>query len=208
MDQSRRSHTPATGLAGGISTVLQTPWLWVTISIAAISNVTLHGPLHVALPFLIGDTMGQGIGSLGFIYSMLALGSIVSTVWFAQSSHAHPRGPIAYVAWATSGLLVAGFALPLPVLILGLLAAAIGALLSFFGLIWINTIQELVPNEFLGRVSSIDSFGSFVLLPIGYLAVGSLTDSFGSRAVFLASGLLSVLFVLMGLAHPKIRSLH
>jgi len=195
------------GLGEGIAIVIRTPWLWVTILIAAFSNITLHAPLQVALPFLISGSLRQGIGSLAFVYSMLALGSIVSTVWLGHTAKIQSRGLIAYGAWATSGLLLVSFGLPLPLSVLGLIAAVIGGLLSLFGLLWLNTMQELVSNEFLGRLSSIDSVGSFLLLPIGYLVIGRLTDSFGARSVFLVCGLITCLLVLLGLAHPAIRKL-
>jgi MFS family permease len=43
-------------LREGIGTVLGTPWLWITILVSALSNVTLAGPYSVALPFLIDNT--------------------------------------------------------------------------------------------------------------------------------------------------------
>ncbi|MFN8566473.1 MAG: hypothetical protein U0Z44_02885 [Kouleothrix sp.] len=42
-----------------------TPWLWVTITLAALGNVTAGGPLAVALPFLIKNTLKADVGLLG-----------------------------------------------------------------------------------------------------------------------------------------------
>jgi len=78
---------------------------------------------------------------------------------------------------------------------------------SFFGLIWTNTLQELVPREVLGRVSSIDYLGSFVLLPVGYGVAGWATEQFGAPAMFVGGGALTAALAALGLAHPAIRHL-
>jgi DHA3 family tetracycline resistance protein-like MFS transporter len=81
------------------------------------------------------------------------------------------------------------------------------ASLNVFNLIWINTLQELVPHELLGRVSSIDFLGSFVLLPVGYGLAGWAIDLLGAPEVFIIGGTLTVLLSLLGLMHPAIRNL-
>ena len=62
-----------------------------------------------------------------------------------------------------------------------LAAAAIinGAALESFGLVWTHTLQDRIPANLLGRVSSIDSLGSFALLPVGYAVAGWATDRLG-----------------------------
>ncbi len=65
----------------------------------------------------------------------------------------------------------------------------------------------MVPRDLLGRVSSIDLLGSFVLLPIGYGLAGWATDLLGAPMVFLIGGAASVVLALLGLAHPAIRNL-
>lgn len=73
-------------------------------------------------------------------------------------------------ALAGLGMQIIGLSLPLPVIPLA--AAASGAALEAFGVIWANTLQELVPGDKLGRVAGIDNLGSFVLLPIGFALAG------------------------------------
>jgi len=75
------------------------------------------------------------------------------------------------------------------------------------GLIWTNTLQELVPGEKLGRVSSIDALGSFVLLPVGYAVAGWATDRMGAAPVFTIGGIAVAVLGLAGLLHPAIRRL-
>jgi DHA3 family tetracycline resistance protein-like MFS transporter len=65
----------------------------------------------------------------------------------------------------------------------------------------------MVPGDMLGRVSSIDALGSFVLLPIGLALAGWGTDRLGAPTVFLIGGLGIILIVLLALSHPAIRDL-
>jgi DHA3 family tetracycline resistance protein-like MFS transporter len=66
-------------------------------------------------------------------------------------------------------------------------------------------MQELVPGEMLGRVSSIDQLGDWSLLPLGYVLTGLATDRFGPSLVFLIAGLFNILLAVIALAVPAIR---
>lgn len=65
-------------------------------------------------------------------------------------------------------------------------ALAMGAVL--IGLIWVNAIQEKVPRQLQGRVSSIDYLGSSLLGPAGYLVGGWVTPWLGLALVFVIGG--------------------
>ncbi len=102
-------------------------------------------------------------------------------------------------------MIVYGLPVPLGVI----LAAALveGATTIIFGLIWLNSLQELVPGNLLGRVSSIDNLGSYVLLPVGYALAGVLTDKIGPAWVFIVGGIATACLAGIGLLHPAIRGL-
>jgi hypothetical protein len=68
-------------------------------------------------------------------------------------------------------------------------------------------LYELVPNEKLGRVASVDLLGSLGLLPPGYVLAGLLSDHFGPTSVFLFGGLLMVLLNIVPLFLRDIRAL-
>ncbi|OGO16541.1 MAG: hypothetical protein A2Y93_15430 [Chloroflexi bacterium RBG_13_68_17] len=199
--------TALADLRDGLSLVLASPWLWITIALFAFTNVALSGPRAVALPFLIQENLGAGVEALGLISSSAAAGSMVGTVWLGRYARLRRRGLVGYLCTAVTGLsfFVFGLAVPLSVII-G--AAFVGGLsISMFGLIWTNTLQELVPGEKLGRVSSIDALGSFVLLPVGYAVAGWATDLVGAPLVFAVGGAVTTLLALAGLLHPAIRHL-
>ena len=98
-----------------------------------------------------------------------------------------------------------GFHLPLWVLIIAALINGIA--LQFGGLAWTHLLQEKVPNEQLGRVSSIDAMGSMSLMPMGMALAGWATATFGPALVFIAGGALTALAGIAVILHPAIREL-
>jgi hypothetical protein len=87
------------------------------------------------------------------------------------------------------------------------LAMIYGMSFAVGGLVWTNTLQAMVPPERLGRVSSIDALGSFVLMPAGFALAGRLTDVLGPAQVFILGGVATIGLVVLGLLHPAIRRL-
>lgn len=73
--------------------------------------------------------------------------------------------------------------------------------------IWVTLLHKLVPNDKLGRVSSIDLLGSLCLLPISYLIAGILTDHIGPSWVFFAGGILNLILSAIALSVRDIRNL-
>ena len=194
-------------LREGFDTVLASTWLWITITVAALSNITYSGPFIVALPFLVKDNLHANIKLLGLLYTMAALGSVIAAVWLGKSVKIRHRGITAYWALITSGLAILILGLPISTFVALLAALIHGLTIAIFGLIWTNTLQELVPSQILGRVSSIDYLGSYVFLPIGYGIAGWAIDQIGAPLVFVLGGSLTTLLAVLGLAHPEIRNL-
>jgi hypothetical protein len=59
----------------------------------------------------------------------------------------------------------------------------------------------------MGRVSSVDMLGSFVLLPVGFALTGWLVDAIGVAAVFITCGAITAIVCALALLHPVIRKL-
>lgn len=161
----------------------------------------------VSLPFLVKDTLAADVDALGLIYFASAVGSLVAPLWLGRATHLRHRGVLAYGASLLSGAAALAFGLPIGLISLLTMALINGAGITVFSLIWINTLQELVPRERLGRVISIDMLGSFVLLPIGYGVAGVATDAFGAATVFVIRGALTVALIGAGLLHPAVQGL-
>ena len=194
-------------LRQGFGAVSMIPWIWVTILIYGFVNMSEASPRAVAMPFLIKNDLGGDVALLGIFGTVFSLGFVAGAILLGQFKRLRKRGLIAYLTPLTQGiiLLFFGFTFPIPVLIASMFIY--GFTYSVFGLIWNNTLQEMVPHELLGRVYSIDALGSFVFLPIGFALAGWGTDLFGAPTVFLIGGFSTIALALLGLSHPAIRSL-
>ncbi len=104
------------------------------------------------------------------------------------------------------GLLVVSMAVPLPAILLLAAAAGIGMANTVLGLAWTSSLQELVPGDKLGRVSSIDFLGSSLLEPIGLAVGGWALPVLGVTWLFALGGTLQTLLIGMGLLHPQVRA--
>jgi MFS family permease len=195
----------------GVEVVRNASWLSITIVIASLGNITLSAPFAIALPFLVKGHLGGGIGSLGLIYSLLAAGTIggtiLGTVWLERTSGLRARGLFAYGLWIAGGLLIAVFGLPVSIYTVAPAAFLIGVAFGVPNLIFMTTLQELIPAKLLGRVTSIVTLGSFALIPIGSALVGWATDHAGAPTIFILSGILTALLASLALLHPVIRNL-
>jgi MFS transporter, DHA3 family, tetracycline resistance protein len=195
----------------GVEVVRKSSWLWITIVIASLGNITLSAPFAIALPFLVKDHLHGGVGSLGLIYSTISAGAIVGTilgtVWLERTSGLQARGLFAYGLWIAGGLLIVVFGLPVTIYAVVPAAFLVGAAFMVPNLIFMTTLQELIPGKLLGRVMSIVTVGSIALVPVGSGFVGWATDRVGAPTIFILSGILTALLAALALMHPVIRNL-
>ena len=195
----------------GVEVVRKSSWLWITIVIASLGNITLSAPLAIALPFLVKNHLHGGVGALGLIYSTISAGSIVGTilgtVWLERTSGLRARGLFAYGLWIAGGLLIVVFGLPVSIYAVAAAAFLVGAAFIVPTLIFMTTLQELIPGKVLGRVMSIVTVGSVALVPVGSGLVGWATDHVGAPTIFILSGVLTASLAALALMHPVIRNL-
>ena len=191
----------------GFKVVFASSWLWITIALFGFINAASAGPMSTSLPFLVKENLHQEVGVLGLFTSMSSAGFVLGALWLGRLTKIRYRGLFAYISTLMTGVCVATFGLTQFIPILAAAAFVNGIFMSFFGLIWTNSLQELVPRHLLGRVSAIDSLGSFVLLPIGFAVAGWATDLIGAPWVFTVGGTLTISLALLGLLHPAIRGL-
>ena len=195
-----------TDLREGFRYVAGSAWLWVTILVFSLVNIFVSGVTVVLLP-LLAEARFAGAVSLGWLLSGVAGGALLSSVVLSQLGKLRRRGLLAYLGVAVSGLALAGLSFA-PQVAWGVAATGIvGASITVFSVVWETTMQELVPDEVLGRVVSIDMLGSFALMPPGFLLTGYLAEFFDVGQVALWYGGATVLLALLGLLVPAVRQL-
>ena len=198
-------------VAEGLVYVRGSRWLWVTIFSAAIGNIGFMATLAVAMPKLVHDVYGQGAWLLGLIESIGAVGSIVALLLVGQATRVKKRGLLAYLSLSLSCLGILIFGLPFPradaPVIASLASMMVGFGLAFFNTIWFTVLHETIPSEKLGRVISLDTLGSFAMIPVGEAVGGILTDRLGPAKVFIVFGLFNLVNVLIPLLVRDVREL-
>jgi len=204
---SEQKATPIANIREGLRTVTASPWLWVSILVFAGVNVTEAGPRNIALPFLIHDHLGLNVEALGLVASVFSIGSVTGAVVLGRARKLRRRGLLMYGATALGGLTVVLYGLAPNLAVLLGVAVIYGVTWSSVSLVWANTLQEMVPQEKLGRISSIDALGSFVLMPVGFALAGVLTDRIGPAQVFIIGGCATMALAILGLLHPGVRKL-
>ena len=163
----------------GLGTVFGTPWLWITIAVAGISNITYAGPMGVALPFLIKNHLHAQVGVLGLFYTSMSLGAVLTAFWLGRYTRIRKRGLKLYGVWMLIGIMVV--LIGLPISIPGVLVAAfvIGGANTALSLIWVNHFRNRFRMSCLGHIYSVDFLGSSLLEPVGYAVGGWATELFG-----------------------------
>ncbi len=194
----------------GLRYILDSPWLLMTIIVLAIGSLGSSGPLAVALPKLIHDAYQQGVWLFGAVGTSIGIGWIASTFFVGQVHFKWP-GRTAFLMRSVASFAFIFLGLPLPHASEPYIAITVGILFGFgtgtLQTIWVTLLHKLVPNDKLGRVSSIDLLGSLCLLPISYLIAGILTDHIGPSWVFIAGGILNLILNSIALSVRDVRNL-
>jgi len=190
----------------GVVFTFSLPWLWITILVFAFANATYAGPLIVAMPLYVRNVLLADAGVFGLINASNGIGEIVGGILLGQL-RLRRIGIAMYVAAAFGSLWLAMYGL-LPIYpVLLLYGVGLGMGFIGFGVLWDTAVQRHVPHALLGRVGSVDGFGSILLLPLAPLAAGALVEQFGPAAVLAGGGLLSTALCVFPLLVPSIRQL-
>jgi hypothetical protein len=180
----------------GVAFVRATPWLWATLVSAMLSLLVFVGPEQALLPFLVKNRLELGADALGAIFAVGGVGSVLTAIAVGQLGQPRRRVTVMYASWSVGVLLIAGFGL-MTELWHALLLSAVGASLFELGqIIWTTMLQQLVPRELLGRVSSLDWLVSIGLVPVSFALTGPVAAAIGPEKTLVLGGTVGA--VLMG----------
>ena len=192
-------------IVAGARYVASIPWLWVTILLAALVLMLVMAPYQALMPQLVKDNFGRGVGSYGLIFSFQAAGMVLGTIVFGQTNPRRHRVVITYVAWAINDVCTIFFALSHQYEIALALVFVRGALIAYGIAIWETVLMELVPENRLSRVISLDFFGSLGLTPIGYALAAVLATVVAPSAIIVAGASIAMVLWLAPLTLRSVR---
>ena len=195
----------------GLVYVRSFTWLWVTTLDASIVNIGITAALSVATPKLVHDVYGQGAWLFGLISATGAIGSVIALLLIGQATRLKKRGLLSYLSMAVSSAGLVLFGLPFPrgaePVVASLASVLVGFGLAFFNTVFFTVLHETIPSDKLGRVISLDTLGSFAMIPLGDALGGILTDRLGPAFVFIFFGLFNLVNALIPLLVREVREL-
>lgn len=208
---AKRVTSPLTDLRDGWREVRSRTWLWTMILSFSAFQLAYFPALTVLGPEIARKHLGGAPAWASIITGELVGGIIGGAVAFRMR---FPR-PLLFACLASVPIVVQliGFALGWPLTALVICAMFGGVGFAIGDMIWITTLQRLIPIESLSRVSSFDWLGSLALNPLGYALVGPLSALIGERRTMgYAAALLAVAVILpltvpgvVGLRLPPIK---
>jgi MFS family permease len=193
-------------VADGIRYVAGVPWLWVTISLAALIVMVAFAPYQALLPKLVQEHFHLGVGAYGTLFSLQAVGMVVGALLFGQINPRRHRVVLFYSFFALNDLCVIGMALVPSYQAAIALVTMRGGLIGFSNALWETVMIELVPEDKLSRVVSLDYFGSFGLTPVGFALTALLAGFFTASDILVVSFSFAAFLWIAPLASKRLRS--
>jgi MFS family permease len=190
-------------LAGGWREVFARPWIAAALVAWGIGNAS--GAAFIILGPVIAERQLGGAAAWGLILTGGAIGGVIGGL---LALRIRPRRPlrVGFAIMSLVALEPLSLVGPAPVLLIAcafLLGFGAGELTNTW---WYTLLQEHVPEHARSRVSSYDWLVSFIFQPLGFLAVGPLSEAIGPTATLVgAASLLLVSYGALGLL-PSIRS--
>ncbi|MFJ9542707.1 MFS transporter [Streptomyces sp. NPDC101225] len=179
-------------------------WLWGVIAVWCVYMIAVWGP---TVPLVATEVVQQhGPRAYGLVNSALGGGTVVGGL---LALRLRPRrmlraGAISLFAFAGFPATV-GAGLGVPLMAAG--AAAAGAGMSFWGVMWATSVQTQVQPDVLNRIHAYDVAGSLAMMPVGQALAGPAATALGAGHVLLVSAAMSLAVPVALLAVPAIRDL-
>src|SRR5262245_22620021 len=179
-------------------------WIWTTIVFFGIGNFAFAS-YWVLGPIVAKRDLG-GAPAWAALTAAFSIGALVGGV---LAMRVRPKKPLAASCMAAWVFLLQplGMGLGLPLWTLIVFSVAAGCGLAIHITLWFTVFQQNVPEESLSRVSSYDSFGSFVWLPLGAAPAGPVAAATGVQEPLLAAAFVIAITQVIVFAQPSVHAI-
>ncbi|WP_329067319.1 MFS transporter [Amycolatopsis sp. NBC_01480] len=161
---------------------------------------TFCGQLATAtLVLLATETLHVSTAGYGLLLAGAAFGGLLGGLVNARIVTAFGALPALLGALAGNVLVFAAIGLSPDAVVLGVLLAANGFATTLWNVVTVSLRQQVVPDELLGRVTSVYKLLGKGLIPLGTLTGGLVAHAFGLRAPYPVAGVLRGLALLAAL---------
>ncbi|MFJ8695736.1 MFS transporter [Streptomyces roseolilacinus] len=203
------ARVPGSGLLAdlreGWDEFVSRPWLWAIVAQFSVVVAVVGAAESVYGPLVARDALG-GARPWGLALAAFGVGTL--------------GGALLMMRWKPRRLLLMGtlcvfplalpsaaLAVPLPVGGLAAVMFVSGVAIEVFGVAWMTSLHQEIPEEKLSRVAAYDWFGSTAMLPLSTAAAGPVADLFGRSRALWGCAALIVLVTALVLLVPDVRNL-
>jgi MFS family permease len=194
-DRSSRGRAGSTvlqNLVEGLRYCYRTKPILTQLMIAAVPTIFAY-PYMNFLPSFARDVYGIGPGGLGLLMTVMGLGALSGSFALASRRRIRRQSLVTVVAVALFGAFLCAFALapslPLALVFLALAGASSSVYMTLNGTI----LQEICPDEYRGRVSSVYMV-TWGMMPLGAVPAGALAAAYGAPLTVFLGGAITVVF--------------
>lgn len=170
------------------------PWLFF---ILGIGGAIMTGPVYTLLPTVVANEFGREADDAALLFAIMGGGMVFTSALLLRSLRIRHRGRVFLIASLAAALVEVGMGVAPSYWWLALALLGWG----FCGGLFINLnmvlIQEITPDERLGRVVSMQQLFTFGLTPVGALVAGVVATWLGTQPTIAAFGVLGAALVVL-----------
>jgi DHA3 family tetracycline resistance protein-like MFS transporter len=189
----------------GLRYVKGQPWIWATLVSAMLSLLVFLGPMEVLVPYLVKNRLALGPESLGAIFAAGGVGAILTAFVVGSVGQPKRRVTVMYVSWAFGVLLIAVYGFMSSVWEAIVASFVLSGAFELGSIIWTTMLQQRVPRELLGRVSSLDWMMSTGLVPVSFALTGPAAAIFGPEGTIIGASVVGAILMVGLLFYPGVR---
>ncbi|MEU9702508.1 MFS transporter [Streptomyces sp. NPDC047981] len=192
-------------LREGWQEVVGRPWLWSIVAQFSIVVALVGAAESVYGPLVARDELG-GARPWGIALAAFGVGTLSGALLMMRWK---PRRMLLVGTLGVFPIALPSAALAVPLDVVGLSAAMFvsGVAIEVFGVAWMTTLHQEIPEEKLSRVAAYDWFGSTAMLPLSTALAGPAESLFGRSQALWGSAALIVVVTALVLLVPDVRNL-
>ena len=179
-------------LSSGLRFCLRTRSISMQLLIAAVPTVFAY-PYMQFLPSFARDVHHSGASGLGVLMTSMGLGALSGSFFIASRRNLARKSLITVVCAALYGVTLCAFAFAPSFGTAAACLALVGASSAIYQTLNGVIIQEVCPDEFRGRVSSVYMV-TWGMMPLGALPAGALAEAYGPQVTVFIGGAITLVF--------------
>ncbi|MFG1706310.1 MFS transporter [Nonomuraea sp. M3C6] len=154
---------------------------------------------NATLVLLATQTLHLDERGYGLLLAGAAIGSLLGGLVSARIITRFGALPALLAALATNVVIFVGIGLSPNAIVLGVLLACNGFVITLWNVVTVSLRQQTVPSEMLGRVNSVYRMLGWGLIPLGALVGGLVAHAFGLRVAYPVAGVLRGIALLVAM---------